>query len=376
MSKVPALLSVIGLLMVGGSAVCLAAETTQPALEVVAQLDQRPANLAVTSDGDIIVSLHPFDNPSTQLLMIKSDGTQDPFPSKEWNSGQPDLNGLGFVNVIGVRCTPSDEVIALDIGDKDHAPRMVFFNLGVQQATREVYIPRDFTTDQSFLQDFAYDWEKDRAYIADMGQADLSAPAHPALIDVAPSAGWVRRVLPDFEEFMPPEKPLEIGGKVLRIEKDGKEIPVRAALNSITIDPQMDWLYFAPMGEGKLYRVPISRVSDMTYSKDDILKRLEVVSDKKPASDGITVDSAGNVYVAAIGKGEIGVITPDGEYKTYIKDDRLDWVDGFSFGPDGYLYATVSQLDRAPFFNKGEDKSQKPFLIVRFKPLADGVMGR
>jgi len=104
MSKVPALLSVIGLLMVGGSAVCLAAETTQPALEVVAQLDQRPANLAVTSDGDIIVSLHPFDNPSTQLLMIKSDGTQDPFPSKEWNSGQPDLNGLGFVNVIGVRC--------------------------------------------------------------------------------------------------------------------------------------------------------------------------------------------------------------------------------------------------------------------------------
>lgn len=375
MSKIPALLSVIGLLMTGGSTVCMAASASQPELVVVAQLDQRPANIAVTTNGRIIVSLHPFDGPATKLLMIKEDGTQEVFPNKEWNA-TPDLNGIGLTSVIGVRATPNDGVIVLDMGDQNHAPRLIDFSLSDQQAVREAYIPRGFTTSQSFLQDFAYDWEKNRAYVADMGQADPLVDAHPALIDVDFGSGWVRRVLPDLPEFMPPEKPLEVDGRILNIVRDGKEVPVRAALNSITIDPQMDWLYFAPMGEGKLYRLPLSRVSDSTLTKDEILKRLEVVSDKKPASDGITVDSAGNVYVASIGRREIGVITPDGDYKTYIKDDRLDWVDGFSFGPDGYLYATVSQLDRSAFFNKGEDKSQKPFLIVKFKPLVDGAVGR
>jgi len=330
---------------------------TAPELEVVAELNDRPANIAVAVDGQIIVSMHPFDKPLTKLIQIKKDGSTEPFPTKEWNES-PNSKGIGFSNVIGIRATPNRELMVLDMGDKTHSARMVVFDLRSTSASAIRFIPQDFLTEQSFLQDFAYDWDKKRFLIADMGQADLSGSAHPALIDLDLNSGWVRRLLPDLPEFMPPEKPLEVDGKVLTFEKDGQKIPVRAALNSITIDPQMDWLYFAPMGEGKLYRVPTSKLTDPVSTKDDIMKRVEVVCDKKPASDGITVDSAGNVYIAAVGRREIGVITPDGDYKPYIKDERLDWVDGFSFGPDGYVYATISRLDRAELFNKARTKAR------------------
>ncbi len=378
----------VGVSVLGFSPVSMAADASAkteqaqpveaPKLEEVAKLDNRPANIAVSVDGQIIVSMHPFDKPATKMILIKKDGTIEPFPSAKWNEGSgPDANGIGFINVMGLRATTNGTIVVLDLGDKDHAPRLIEFNLRGQVLAGVHYIPRDFTTDQSFLQDFAYDWDKGHVYIADMGQADLTKPATPAIIDVDMRGGWIHRTFTHFPGIMPPEDPVKVNGKVLTIVgKDGKDVPVHAALNSITIDVLQDYLYFAPMGAGKLYRVPLSRLSDIAFSEDDVIKRVEVVGDK-PESDGITVDSAGNVYIAAFGKGEIGVMSPDGVYKTYIKDDRLQWADGFSFAPDGYIYVTISRLHEAPIFNHGSEPAEKkPYLIARFKPITDGAIGR
>lgn len=169
---------------------------------------------------------------------------------------------------------------------------------------------------------------------------------------------------------------MKIQGREIKVtDADGKSVAVHPALNSITCDPLTDWLYFAPMGEGKLYRLPLSKFADLSLSDDGMAERIEVVGDIPP-SDGITVDAEGNVYIASIAKGEIGVMSKDHPYRTYIKDDRLDWVDGFSYAPDGYIYATVSQLDKHPMFNGGVDGSKKPYLIVRFKPIKPAGIGR
>lgn len=46
------------------------------------------------------------------------------------------------------------------------------------------------------------------------------------------------------------------------------------------------------------------------------------------------------------------------------------------YGPDGFFYVAVSQLHRSAALNAGVDVSRTPFLVLRFRPLAAGVVGR
>ncbi len=61
-----------------------------------------------------------------------------------------------------------------------------------------------------------------------------------------------------------------------------------------------------------------------------------------------------------------------------VRDDEgLIWPDGLSYGPDGYFYyVTASQLHRWAGFNGGEETSETPFLVVRFRPLAPSAIAR
>ncbi len=73
----------------------------------------------------------------------------------------------------------------------------------------------------------------------------------------------------------------------------------------------------------------------------------------------------------------VGVTAPDGSYRVLVSDDEhLSWPDGFSFGPEGHLYVAVSQLHRWAVFNAGEEVSQPPFEVLRFRLVAPSVVGR
>jgi hypothetical protein len=79
-----------------------------PELEVVARLDDRPGNPALTPDGRLIVSLHPFPygEPSPyHMVEVMEDGSTQPFPNEEWSTA-PDEEGVGISAVIGVQSDP------------------------------------------------------------------------------------------------------------------------------------------------------------------------------------------------------------------------------------------------------------------------------
>jgi hypothetical protein len=57
------------------------------------------------------------------------------------------------------------------------------------------------------------------------------------------------------------------------------------------------------------------------------------------------------------------------QFEVVTKDSRLKWPDTLSFGPDGSLYVTASQIHLTPRFNHGVSKISEPFGVYRI-PLA------
>lgn len=321
------------------SAKMMAPPETSP-IEVMSQLQDKPGSIAVGVKGDVIVSINPSSGSANKLVRINKEGVAEPFPTKEWNS-EPNLFGVGFSRVAMVRAKLNNAVLVLDLGDDHHAARMVEFNLDAHQPGNVNYIPMNFLTEQSDLTGFAYDWEQNRVMVIDSGDRDSSKVSAPALLDVAPASGWVRRILPALPEFM--------------ASKDGS-----TGLDVVTIDVQQDWFYFGPKGAGTLFRVPLSMLEDPTNSVDDIRARIEKFG-SKPKGTAMTVDQAGNVYIALTDKAEIGVIDKAGKYSVYMSDARLSGIRSLVFGKDGNMYAVTA--DKAPYS------------VLKIKPLSGGVIG-
>ena len=70
------------------------------------------------------------------------------------------------------------------------------------------------------------------------------------------------------------------------------------------------------------------------------------------------------------------MIGPNRQYRQLLAGPQLSWIDAFSFGPDGKLYAVANQLHRTAVLNGGESAVRPPYLVLSIQPLADGVSGR
>ena len=126
-----------------------------------------------------------------------------------------------------------------------------------------------------------------------------------------------------------------------------------------------------------LFRIPTADLRDAGLDDAALTARVERYA-AKPVSDGISVDNAGNVYITDFTNSAIGVIgAADRAYTVLYQDAaRLAWPDGFSYGPDGRIYVTTTQLHRAPLLNGGANEVTPPFGIYAFPPLAPGIVGR
>jgi hypothetical protein len=69
-------------------------------------------------------------------------------------------------------------------------------------------------------------------------------------------------------------------------------------------------------------------------------------------------------------------VTPDGKLQTNVKDNRIRWADGLSFGPDGWLYLADSAIPHLVLQNAEYHKAHAPYLIWRFKPGTTGAAGQ
>ena len=337
-------------------------------LEIVAEFpaEHPPGNVAVTPEGRIIMSQHQFYGAPLRVVEVLDDGSVVPFPNEAWSS-EPNSEGIGLNTVLGLRSDENGVVWMLDRSDGEGQPgKIVGWDTQNDELYQVIYIPQPIIPDSPFLNDLAVDLDHNAIYVTDTANGDDSA-----LIVVDLTTGFSRRVLEGDVSTRPEDIPLIVDERIINMAGE----PAKIGVNPITVDPNNEWVYYAPMSGTSLYRIATEDLLDTSLSPEELSSRVERYGDK-PICDGITIDGAGNVYITSITNNAIGVVDETGEYQILYQDDLLSWTDGMAFNADDYVYVTVSQLHNSPPLNNGNNDAEPPFYLVRFPALASGTVGR
>ena len=336
--------------------------------EVVATLEEGPGNITVTPAGQIIYSHHQFYDPEYRVMELRADGRVAPWPTEDW-SRAPGEDGIGLNAVLGLRSDPRGVVWLLDNGGD--VPKVVAWNTATNDLERVIHIPAPATRPGSFHNDLAVDLVNQALYLA-----DIAGDTGPAIVVVDLTTGFSRRVLVGHPSVQAEDIPMVVEGREVKLGEGAEAAPARIALNPITIDPSYTWVYYGAMNGDDIWRIRARDLVDASLSEDELAARVERYGDK-PVSDGISADAGGHIYITDVENNAIGVTGPSGTYRVYIQhDEHLVWADGISAGPDGWMYATVNKLNRSAVLNGGEDLSEAPYYIVRFRAVSEAVPGR
>lgn len=350
----------------------LSAPTFANDLEVVAELPSgvEVGNVAVTQTGRIFASVHNFYGGPIRAVEILADDEWQIYPNPDWGDEPADAgqDWAGLNNTLGIQANGSGVIWFLDNPSMDFPTgRLVGWDTQLDRLHQVIYLPQPVITDSPFLNDLAVDPKHNAIYISDTAEGSEAA-----LIVVDLDTGLARRVLQGHDSVVSETIDMIIDDRTITL---GGE-PARIGVNPITIDPAYDWVYYGAMNGTQIYRIRTQDLLDHTLSDEELGERVETYAEK-PISDGITIDSAGQVYITDITANAIGVTDPEEGYRVlYQDDDLLSWADGLSVGPDDFIYVTVNQLHRSPVLNQGEDISEPPYRILRFPSLSPSSVGR
>jgi hypothetical protein len=283
-------------------------------LEVVADLDLPPGNIAVSEQGRVFFSFHPEASPPVQVAELV-DGTPVPFPDDELQPEGSDPRR--FQSVLSLRIDRQGRLWTLD--NAHHGvgqPRLLAFDPDAREVVHEYDFPREIAPLGSHLNDFQV------------------SPVY----DV--EAGRARRLL---------EGGVSVGAEPFVPVVQGREmllfgvVAIRPGVDSIALDRNGEWLYYAAVTAQYLYRIRTRDLDEPSLSPEALAARVERFA-PKTMSDGITTDRSGGIYLSDPENSAILRLAPDATLTTLVKDPVLRWPDGFSFGPGGWLYVTCSAL--------------------------------
>jgi len=319
-----------------------APELPASALEVVADLDYPPGNIAVSQGGRIFLTLHPDGDPPLQLAELVN-GRPVPFPSAEFQKAEKGTPH--FQSLLSVRIDGQGRLWTLDFARYARGqPRILAFDPESRQLVHQYDFPSEVAGFLSMLNDFQVDPRDGKIYIADASPIRQK----PALVVYDPAARSTRRLLE---------------GDVSVRPKD-----------FVTQAPGREMVLFGFYSGDRLYRVATRDLNDASLSAGALAAKVEDFA-AKTISDGLSIDQADGVYVSDPEHSAILRLGPDRRLVTLLKDPRLRWPDGFSWGPDGWLYVTCSSLQHVIFKSARHIREHAPYQVFRFRPGTPGVPG-
>ncbi len=341
------------------------AQLDDTALERVAALPTPPGNIAVSADGRVFVTLHPEARPDWKVVEWVS-GEMRPWPNLGFQTGAGEPRH--FRDVLSIRIDRQNRLWALDNGLHGLRPRrLLAFDLDSGEVVHEFTFPRKVAGLGSHLNDFQVSPDGQTIYIADasfFGQT-------PALIVYDLAQGTARRLLDGHPSVTPDLYVPIVQGR--RMEVFGV-LAIRPGVDSIALDRNGEWLYFAPLSELNLYRIRADDLRNAALPREALEQRIEIYA-PKTMSAGLTIDDAGTIYLSSFEHSAIVMLHRNGRMETLVQSEQLRWPDGFSFGPDGWLYVTASSLHQVLGRPPSALAEHAPYEVFRLRPGASATAG-
>ena len=155
----------------------------------------------------------------------------------------------------------------------------------------------------------------------------------------------------------------------------GGLLALRPGLDSIALDEHGEWLYYGAMCNENLFRIKTQDLLNHDLTADQLGQRVELYA-AKPQTDGLSMDRDGNVYLTDPEHRGVAVLGTDRKLSTLIKDPRIRWADGLSFGPEGWLYIADSAIQDHLFKSKAYIRAHAPYFLWRVRPGPEGTPGQ
>ncbi len=318
--------------------------------------DEPLGNIAASRDTHskqrFFFTVHPESRPTGHKVLEIVDHQAVPYPG----TAEQSL----FNTVLGMYIDQQNRLWTIDHGNHGWDDvKLLAFDLQTNTVIHEYIFPSEIAELGSFFNDLTISPDGRFVFIADVSFWRKK----PSLIvyDIAQKRS--RSCLDGHfsvtnQGYVPitPLKPMSFFGGLADL---------MPGIDGIDVDQQGKYVYYAAMSHGGLFRVPIALLTDFNQTDAAIADAVEMVSDK-PLSDGIRLDANGNVYITDVENQGFAVVTPEGELKTLIHDQRIRWADGASIAGDGYCYFTDSAIPDMMLMSKAHMKKKKPYFVFRF----------
>ncbi len=337
------------------------------ALEVVAELPYPPGNVAVSEGGRVFFNYHYLGISGTKQghsVFELVDGNPVPYPSAQFQDR--------FESTLGMLIDRQNRLWVIDPAaiDTDRNTRLFAFDLDSGALAFDFTFP---TNEADFAQDLQVTADGRYVVAADTGLFDLI----PGKLLVLDTHTRKYRVLLKGHPSVSTQN-----WRIHTTEGEGVSvfwglIDWQAGVDGIALNER--WLYYGSINHDTLFRLPTEALFDSSLSDEALSKRIEPVG-RKPLSDGLSLDIEGNVYITDIENGGIARMSPTGELVTLVKDPRVRWPDGISFGPESMVYFSDSAIpayltNTADPLPREEHDSLSPYYIFRFQNDTPGISG-
>ncbi len=333
---------------------------TAPLTEVYRNDNFQLTGISVSQNGRLFVNFPRWsDRYKYAVVEVKPDGSTIPFPDESWNLW--DLKAASaaehFVCVQSVVVDKNDTLWIVDAGAPllgpvvENGPKLVLIDLKTNRVDRTIPFGSDVALADSYMNDIRIDIDSGTAYLTDSG--------HGGIVVVDITGGTAHRALDGHPSVM-----IEPG---VRIIVNGKELlmngkPPQFRSDSIALSPDGADLYYKAVTANTLYRVPTAVLRD---SGADAASAVQNFANIFP-TDGIWMDERGSIYLSDVTRNAVQRMAPDGVTEMLFSDDRLQWPDTFTEGPDGSLYISASHINESPPFNDGISTRTQPYGVYRF----------